>query len=77
MVLVGTLEQMQLFQDNLFDILNKNFKCNLTNPMPNSKENVSDLSKHVYDRLNKNQIKKIELLNSIDFEAWEYAKGLI
>ena len=77
MILIGTLENLNTFKDSLFEIVNKNFECNLTDINPEKEENVSDLSKYLYGKLNKSQINQIEELNSIDFEAWEYAKSLI
>ena len=77
MILVGTLENLNTFKDSLFEIVNKNFECNLTDINPEKEENVSDLSKYLYGKLNKSQINQIEKLNFIDFEAWEYAKSLI
>ena len=62
MILIGTLENLNTFKDSLFEIVNKNFECNLTDINSEKEENVSDLSKYLYGKLNKSQINQIEEL---------------
>jgi hypothetical protein len=75
--LVGTNENINIFLDDLFLLINKKFNSNLINPKISDMINSAKISSELYNSLNQKEIDNIISLNSIDFQAWQYAKTLI
>lgn len=73
MVLVGKMEEMDVFMDNLYKLINDKFNTNLIyskHPNKGDKKQTSQLSKYIQDNITDSQIQKILNLNDIDIRLW-------
>jgi hypothetical protein len=73
MILVGKMEDMDTFMNNLYKLLNDEFNTNLIyskHPNKGSKKQTSQLSTYIKDNITKDQTKKILSMNNIDIELW-------
>jgi hypothetical protein len=73
MVLVGKMEEMDIFMGNLYKLINDRFNINLIyskHPNKGDKKQTSQLSKYIQNNITDNQIQKILILNDIDIRLW-------
>jgi hypothetical protein len=73
MVLVRKMEEMDIFMDSLYKLINDRFNTNLVyskHPNKGDKKQTSQLSRYIQDNISDSQIQKILSLNDIDIRLW-------
>jgi hypothetical protein len=71
---VGKMENMDKFMNNLYSFINEKFKINLkcnNVPEPEKHKRFSKLSKYIQKNIQSYEVKKITDLNTIDMNLWE------
>jgi hypothetical protein len=74
---VGINEKIDIFINDFFNLINKEFNSNIKNPYLQDRVNSTKMSSILYNELTDKEIDSIINLNSVDFQAWEYAKSLL
>jgi hypothetical protein len=71
---IGRLEKIDTFMNNLYSFINDTFKINLeynSYPEPRKHKRFSGLSKYIQKNIKPYEIKKLTDLNTIDMNLWE------
>lgn len=70
-VLTGKTENIKIFTDLLFDLINNRFNIDIINPNIEEKINPRLDSVYIYESLSKQNIDLLTKLNEIDMELWQ------